>query len=84
MENNDQLLTKHYRETGALLTDQQLIEAWQQQVENCIFFDHSAKDILAMHVYRQLIIDRKLMTEAELQQYYDLRETENEHRLKHQ
>jgi len=69
MESKGDVLAKLYREDFNLLSDSDLIERFNNYVFTVIHTAHSFKDEVALDVLATLLIERKLRTSKEIQDY---------------
>jgi|694.fasta_scaffold32192_7 hypothetical protein len=69
-----------YTKKATELNNEQLIKDWEEYVFSVCYNSHSAKENIAIEVYGQELINRKLKTDLELKEFYRVNEIEGKKR----
>jgi hypothetical protein len=77
-EKNDrgEVLINVFREKAKTLNNEELIKGWEDIVIHSSYYSMSAKDNIAIDVFGEELISRKLKTLTELQEFYKFHSTE--------
>ena len=67
-----------YLEQAKALNNEELIKGWESYVYSVCYYSHSARENIAIEVYGEELISRKLKTLIELQEHYSVIATEGE------
>jgi len=63
-------LTKVYREKAKTFTDEELLKELEQLAISVKYHTHSAKDVVALETYAEIIAERNLKTTKDLEDWY--------------
>jgi hypothetical protein len=80
MNERAKALNEIYLEKAKALNNEELIKGWEEYVNSVCYNSHSAKENIAIEVYGQELISRKLKTLIELQEFYKVNEIEGKKR----
>ena len=69
------------RENAKALNNEELIKGWESRVYAVCYYAHSGKDSIAIEIFGEELISRKLKTFTELQEFWKLHWKEGEKEL---
>jgi len=70
-----------FREKAKELNNEELIKGWENRVYAVCYYAHSSRDNLAIEIFGEELISRKLKTFTELQEFWKLHWKEGQKEL---
>jgi hypothetical protein len=74
-------LINAFRDEAKALNNEELIKGWESRVYAVCYYAHSGKDSIAIEVFGEELISRKLKTFTELQEFYNFHKTQSNKEL---